>query len=354
MARFLRSREKSKGEMPGALIFIGQQKVDQLTLEQFLYDPEAILEQKIESLEARQKATPNQVNWLNLIGLHDKKVIREFGKTFGLHDLLLEDIMNTGQRPKMEAFEQHLSLFLKMFYYDAEKGLIHAEQLCLVLSGQDVLTFQEQPGDVFDNIRQRLRKNKGRLRKMGADYLAYALLDAVVDNYISVIEKFGEKIEELEEEIIRCEDHTILEKLYQYKRELNYLRKSIPPTREAILQLSKIDAEDYFEESTLQFLKDLQDHITQASESIETYREILSDQFNLYHSTISYRLNEIMKVLTIFAAIFIPLTFIAGIYGTNFEYLPELHYKYSYFVFWGILILVAGIMLAYFKRKKWI
>ena len=208
-------------------------------------------------------------------------------------------------------------------------------------------------GDVFEPVRERIRKQKGRIRVSGVDYLAYALLDTVIDNYIYIIERFGNKIEDMEEAVLESTDSEVMEKLGNYRKEMNFLRKNIRPAREAIIQLAKIDT-DLINKKTVPFLKDLEDLITQASEAIDTYREMLSDQMNLYNSFLSNKMNDIMRVLTIFAAIFIPLTFVAGIYGTNFDYLPELHFKYSYFILWGILILIAVSMLVYFKRKKWL
>ena len=286
-------------------------------------------------------------------GLHDLSTMKEIGQTFDLHPLLVEDILNTGQRPKLEVFDNCLFIVLKMIRYEKEKQMIVNEQLSMVLGDTFLLTFQEQPGDVFEPVRERIRNQKGRIRGSGIDYLAYALLDTVVDNYIFIIEKLGEKIEDIEEEVLEKADAGVMEKINIFKREMNFLRKSIRPAREAIIQLSKLDSE-LIREQTIPFLKDLQDLITHAAEAIDTYRDMLSDQLNLYNSVTSNRLNDIIKVLTIFAAIFIPLTFIAGIYGTNFEYLPELHYKYSYFVFWGVIIIVAAVMLLFFKKKKWL
>ncbi len=202
-------------------------------------------------------------------------------------------------------------------------------------------------------MRERIRKQKGRIRATSIDYLAYALVDTAVDNYIFIIERFGEKIEDMEELVLGNPEPEVMEQLSNYRKEMNYLRKSIRPAREAIIQLARLDTE-LIDSKTIPFLKDLEDLITQASEAIDTYREMLSDQMNLYNSALSNKMNDVMKILTIFAAIFIPLTFIAGIYGTNFEYLPELHFKYSYYVFWGVLILIGVVMLIFFKRKKWL
>jgi magnesium transporter len=266
---------------------------------------------------------------------------------------LLEDVLNTGQRPKLDEFEDTFFVVVKMLRYDDDSDIVIAEQLSIVVGPSFVLTFQEQPGDVFEPVRERLRNGKGRIRGWGSDYLAYALLDSVVDSYIYIIEKIGEEVEELESEVLESVDPELIGEIGRLKREMSFLRKAVRPAREAILKLSKLDS-DLIREATAPFLKDLVDISSQAAEAIETYREMLSDELNIYNSSMSHRMNDIMKVLTIFAAIFIPLTFIAGIYGTNFEYLPELHFRYGYFVLWGVLITVAGSMLYYFKKKGWL
>ncbi len=354
MARFFKKREATKGQSPGALIFIGNQKVENIRLRVIDYDQAQLKEDELKHIadgaEFKQTKT---VTWINVDGLHDLSIMKEIGQTFDLHPLLVEDILNTGQRPKLEVFDNCLFIVLKMIRYDKEKQMIVNEQLSMVLGDTFLLTFQEQPGDVFEPVRERIRNQKGRIRGSGIDYLAYALLDTVVDNYIFIIEHLGEKIEDIEEEVLERADAGVMEKINMFKREMNFLRKSVRPAREAIIQLSKLDSE-LIREQTIPFLKDLQDLITHAAEAIDTYRDMLSDQLNLYNSVISNRMNDIMKVLTIFAAIFIPLTFIAGIYGTNFEYLPELHFKYSYFIFWGVMITVAIAMLLFFKKKKWL
>ncbi len=353
MARFFKNREKSKGQSPGALIFIGDQKVDSVKIRVIDYDLSTLTDQELLDIKdgSHFKKTET-VTWININGLHNIEFIGEVGRVFDLHPLVLEDILNTGQRPKVEEFDSYIFIVLKMIRFDKEIEMIVNEQLSIILGENFLLTFQEQPGDVFEPVRERIRKQKSRIRGSGTDYLAYALIDTVVDNYIYIIELMGEKIEDLEEEILLGHDATVMERINLFKREINYLRKSIRPAKEAILQLSRLDS-DLFHENTIPFLKDLQDLINQATEAIETYRDLLTDQLNIHNSVMANKMNDIMKILTIFAAIFIPLTFIAGIYGTNFEYLPELHYKYSYFIFWTILIIVAGGLLFYFKRKRW-
>jgi len=354
MARFLKKRDKSNGQSPGSLVFIGTKKMETVEARVIDYDSERLTEQELLDIKdgSHYKKTET-VTWLNINGLHDIELIREVGHIFELHPLVMEDILNTGQRPKIEEFDTYVFIVLKMIRFDAETETIVNQQLSIILGDKFVLTFQEQAGDVFQPVRERIRRQKSRIRVSGTDYLAYALLDTVVDNYIYIIEIIGEKIEDLEEVILAGHDNSVMEKISSFKQEINYLRKSIRPAREAILKIPRLD-NDLFHENTFPFLKDLQDLISQATEAIDTYRDLLTDHLNIYNSVMANRMNDIMKVLTIFAAIFIPLTFIAGIYGTNFEYLPELHYKYSYFIFWGVLIFVAGALLIYFKRKRWL
>jgi magnesium transporter len=354
MARFLKNREASKGQAPGDIIFIGEKKVEEVTIKMIDYDKESLLEKDISDLnDSIAFKDTSTVTWININGLHDTALIKKIGDGFGLHALVMDDIVNTSQRPSIEEYDNYLFIVLKMMHYDELDKKIKSEHLSIVLGKTFLLTFQERPGDVFEPIRERIRKHKGRIRKVGIDYLAYALLDIIVENYMMLIERFGEKIEDIENEILENPSKEILAKIQKYKQEMNYLRKSIRPVKEFILQLVRLDT-DLISEHTLPFIKDLLDLSTQAVEGIDTYREMLSDHMEIYNTGINNRLNEIMKVLTIFSAIFIPLTFIAGIYGTNFENVPELHFRYSYFIFWGVLTLVALFMLRFFKKKKWL
>ncbi len=354
MARFYKKRDESRGLPPGSLVFIGEKKTDQIRIRLIDYDGSELQEDTLQSVaKGADFAKTQTVTWINVDGLHDTNQIKEIGRIFDLHPLLMEDILNTGQRPKMEEFDNYLFIVLKMLRYDEERQMIRAEQLSIVVGKTFLLTFQERPGDVFEPVRERIRKRKGRIRVSGVDYLAYALLDTVVDNYIHIVEKVGEKVEDLEERVLSDPDPSVISEINALKREMAFMRKSTRPAREAITMLSKLDSE-LIREQTRPFLKDLLDIVSGASEAIDTYRDMLSDQLNIYNSLVANRMNDIMKVLTIFAAIFIPLTFIAGIYGTNFEYLPELHFRYSYFYFWGVLVSVAVGMLYFFKRKGWL
>ncbi|MDH3267512.1 MAG: magnesium/cobalt transporter CorA [Ignavibacteria bacterium] len=353
MARFLKKRNDNKGLVPGSPVFIGNKKVDEIRIRIIDYDKSNLHEDELKNIsDGTDFKEKNTVTWINIDGLHDPDLMKEIAETFDLHPLLIEDIMNTDQRPKLQESDNNLFLVLKMLRYNETNRTIIAEQLSLVIGKTFLLTFQELPGDVFEPVRERIRKQKGRIRATSIDYLAYALIDTVVDNYIYIIERFGEKIEDMEEAVLGNPEPFVIEQLSEYRKEMNFLRKSIRPAKEAITHLSKLDT-DLINKNTIPFLKDLEDLIIQASEAIDTYREMLSDQMNLYNSALSNKMNDVMKILTIFAAIFIPLTFIAGIYGTNFEYLPELHFKYSYFIFWGVMVLVAVSLLIFFKRKKW-
>lgn len=353
MARFLKSREESDGKSPGSLIFIGDQKMDSAKVRLIDYDSVSLSDEELKDINAASHLkNTSTVTWININGIHDVEMIQNIGKLFELHPLIMEDILNTGQRPKLETFEDYIFIVLKMIRFDNETKTIFNEQLSIVFGKNYLLTFQEQPSEIFNSVSERIKKQTSRIRRTGTDYLAYALIDTVVDNYIFSIESIGQKIEDLEDDVLNNPDTSVMEKINLFKREINYMRKSIRPAKDAVLRISRLDSE-LIQEQTLPFLKDLEDLSLQATEAIETYRYLLTDQLNLYNSVIANKMNDIMKVLTIFAAIFIPLTFIAGIYGTNFEYLPELKYKYSYFIFWAVIIAVAGALIVYFKRKNW-
>ena len=354
MARFYKKQDERKGLGPGSLQFVGTKKEENVRIRLIDYDSENLREETLNDIAISASCMETgTVSWINIDGLHDTDLMKNIGSMFRIHPLLIEDILNTGHRPKVEESDNCVFIVLKMLRYDAEAQLVIAEQLSLILGPNYLLTFQEQKGDVFEPVRERIRKMKGRIRGAGPDYLAYALMDVVVDNYISIIERLGDQIEDLEERLLENPTPELMNKINDFKREMNFLRKSVRPVKELIIQLGKIESH-LVQAETMPFIKDLEDHITQAAEAIDTYREMLSDQLNIYNSSISNRMNEIMKVLTIFAAIFIPLTFIAGIYGTNFEYVPEIHFRYSYFIFWGVMIAIALTMVGYFRKKGWL
>jgi len=339
---------------PGTLLHIGEKHPFEVQLQLIDYGPDHLCEQILDNPEdCRTFLHSPSVSWINFDGVHETDLLQQVAALFNLHPLVPEDIVNTTHRPKLEEFDNYLFVVLKMLHYDAEQVNIRLEQVSLVLGPGFVLSFQEQRGDVFDGVRQRLRNNKGRLRKMGSDYLAYALLDAVVDSYFAILENLGEQIEWLEDEVINRPTPETLSQIHHFKREMILLRKAVWPLREIIGGLQRLGP-PLVQNSTALYLRDIHDHTVQIIDTIETFRDILSGLLDLYLSSISNRMNEIMKVLTIIATIFIPLTFVAGVYGMNFEFMPELHWPWSYPVLLLLMLGMAGGMMIFFRRKNWL
>ncbi|RMF86457.1 MAG: magnesium and cobalt transport protein CorA [Nitrospinota bacterium] len=354
MPRFRKGRAKKAGLPPGTLVYVGEERLPDVTITLFAYDEHRLQEQEVKTVEEclpfREKPG---VTWINVDGIQQVEVLEKLGAYFGLHPLVLEDIVNTEQRPKVEDFGEYLYLVLKMVQYQAERHEIVIEQVSLVLGKDFVLSFQEQAGDVFQPVRERLRSGKGRIRKMGADYLAYALVDAIVDHYFLLLENLGEQMEDLEEELITHPMPETLHTIHKLKREMLFLRRSIWPLREVISGLSRGES-PLIQKTTGVFLRDVYDHTVQVIDTIETFRDMLSGMLDIYLSSVSNRLNEVMKVLTIIATIFIPLTFIAGIYGMNFKYMPELEWHWGYPVVLLLMLGIACVMLIYFRKKQWL
>ncbi len=353
MPRNSHRRSRKAGLPPGSLIHIGEVKAERTKITVIDYDEQEFREKGAETAEEcfafRDTAT---VTWINVDGVHEGEVIGKIGSCFGVHPLILEDIMSTGQRPKMEDMGSYIYIVIRMLSFQAKKREVQSEQVSLVLGPNFVISFQEGIGDVFDSVRERIRTGKGRVRKMGPDYLAYALIDAVVDNYFLVLEKLGEKVERIEEQLVNDPSRKTLQEIHGLKREMIYLRKSVWPLREVISGLTRTGSK-LVSESTGIFLRDVYDHTVQVIDTVETYRDMLSGMLDIYLSSISNRMNEVMKVLTIIATIFIPLTFIAGVYGMNFKFMPELEWRWGYFIILGVMAVVAVWMVIFFKRKKW-
>lgn len=286
-------------------------------------------------------------------GVHQLADIEKIGTHFKIHPLVLEDIMNTGQRPKIEIFDDYIFIVLKMLRYDEAENETKIEQVSIILGSNFVISLQESKGDVFDSIRERIRSDRGRIRKMGADYLAYTLIDAVVDNYFVILEKLGEEIEDIEDELVSNPSPETLQTIHSLKREMIFLRKSVWPLRELISRLERWES-PLIDKSIYIYLRDLYDHTIQVIDAIETFRDMLSGMLDIYLSSISNRMNEVMKVLTIIATIFIPLTLIAGIYGMNFTYMPELKSPWGYPMVYVVMLAIGVVMLIYFRRKKWL
>ena len=293
-----------------------------------------------------------EMTWVNVDGVQDVDLVQKLGEYAGLHPLVVEDIVHTAQRPKLEDFGDYLYMVVRMLRREQNGDLV-SEQVSLILGRSFVLSFQEQPGDVFESIRNRLRDHKGRIRKLGPDYLAYALLDAVVDHYFVVLEPFGDRAEELQEELTSSPGNRTVRTIHGLKRELVHLRKSVWPLREVISGLERIES-SLVKKSTSVYLRDLHDHTVQVIDVIEAFRDTLSGMLDIYLSVVSNRMNEVMKVLTIIATIFIPLTFIAGIYGMNFKFMPELEWHWGYFLVLGAMLAITVGMVAFFKRKRWL
>lgn len=346
--------KKHVGKSPGALVYTGEKSEQKLFIESFDYSPDFINELELQNIDdAFQFKSTDSITWININGLNHIDEIEKIGAHYNLHPLVLEDIVNTSQRPKIDEYEDYIFVSLKMLYYDADEN-ITIEQVSFILGKNYVLTFQESEGDVFDTVRERLRSGKGRIRTLGSDYLLYALVDAVVDHYYIVVETMGNKVEDLEDVLFGGNvKEDLSQQVLSLKKELLKVRRAIFPLREIISRIEKSDS-DLILKKNLQFYNDVYDHIIQLSDSIDIFREMIWSLMDMYMTTISNKMNEVMKVLTIIATIFIPLTFIAGIYGMNFDHIPELHYKYSYHILWGIMILIFIGMLYYFKRKKWL
>ncbi len=354
MARYFKKRTENRGLPPGSLVFIGTKKTEQPTVEYIAYNTEELAEREFIKIEDVPRNDPERLQWYNITGLDVVGFMQDTQQRLSIAPLAMEDVMNTGQRAKFEEFDDFAFITLKMLQFNEESMRVVSEQVSFIIKESMLITFQEEAGDTFDAVRHRLRNAKGNVRKMGPDYLAYALLDTIVDNYIYLIENLGEKIDDLELRVLDKPNEEVLNMINAYKRELHFVLKVVKPVKELMLNLIRSDTPFIGKKKTLPFYKDLQGLVVHAIESVEAYRIVLSDYIQLYHSTLSTKMNDIMKVLTIFSAIFIPLGFLAGVYGTNFEHLPELQYRYSYFVFWGVVIAAAMGMLFYFKRKGWL
>jgi len=354
MARFIKKHKKEIGLPPDEWYFRGHKKIENVLLRIIDFDSTNLEENSLNKVaEVLKYQAKETVTWFNVDGLHNKEVMEEITEGFSFDNLLMAHVMDTHSRPRVHEFDNCIFLSIKMLQHDESNDTISVENLSLIITESVLISFQEKKGDVFEPIRERIRNNKKRIRSSGTDYLAFTLLDIVVDNYIYIISILGDKIEAIEDAVLLDPKQSVIDEINSYKHELNFLRKSINPAKEMILSLSKMES-DLINDTTYVHYKELLDNINQAIESSNSYREILSDLLNIYHTTISTKLNDIMKFLTVFSVVFIPLTFIAGIYGTNFDVLPELHFKYSYFIMLGVMLGVAVSMLFYFKRKKWL
>lgn len=345
---------KSLGKAPGELVYLGEKENLETLLEVHEYTREEYNTHKTKQIKKIFNVKGNnKVSWINVNGLNNAEDITKIGEYFKLHPLILEDIVNTNQRPKIDEHENYTFVVLKMLYHINNNELL-TEHISIIIGHDYVLTFQETDEDIFDSIRQRFKNKKSILRSSGADYLAFSLMDAIIDNYAVVIEMFGAKVEQTEDELFLETSRDGISRDIQYlKQDLLRLRRNIFPSREVISRLVKSESK-LITSKTHDYLKDLQDHILQINDNIDLYREMVWGLMDMHITTMSNKMNGIMKVLTIISTIFIPLTFIVGVYGMNFQYMPELHYKNSYYVLWGVMILLFIVLLIFFRRKKWL
>ncbi len=350
---------RKAGLQPGSLVHIGVRRLDRPRITVIEYDAETFTERDVTSLKeegpfCRADADAKTMIWVDVDGISEADCINDLGERFGLHQLLLEDVMNAGQRVKVEDYTDALFVVLKMLDVgDDDEEVLYVEQLSLVLGKDFVITFQEETGDVFDGVRERLKQNKGRIRRAGADYLFYALLDAIVDNYAVVLDSMSELVEELEERLQETPGSVSVNDIYLLKREVQFLRRQIAPARDVFAELVHQEGE-LMSPAIDVYMRDVFDHSTRATQNVDSMHDTIQSMVDMYHSTQSARLSEVMRLLTVISTIFMPLTFIVGVYGMNFDNMPELHTTYGYFICMGVMAVVAAGMTIYMRRNKWL
>jgi magnesium transporter len=354
MRKSIIKRSRKTGLPPGSLIHIGEERTEKIRITVVDYAEEHFEEREIDAVEELGPYCGKPtVTWVDVVGIHDSHVIEQIGGQFEIHPLLMEDIMNTTQRPKIDDLGKYICLIVKLISFDENTMDLRIEQLSLVFNDDFVLSFQESESGIFKPVRERIRNGLGRIRTMGTDYLVYTLMDAVVDHYFVVMEKMGEKIDGLEDDVVANPKRETLRAVRQLRDEILMMRRSVWPLREVISLLERAES-PLVDKTTTIYFRDVYEHTIQVMDTVDTYRDILSGMFDIYLSSSSNRLNEVMKMLTIIATVFMPLTFLAGVYGMNFEHMPELKWQYGYYMLWGVMITIALTMLAYFRRRKWI
>jgi len=360
MTRFIKNHSKKAGLRPGEMTFIGDRKIEHPVISIIDFDAENLRELKADRIEdCLPFRDSSNISWIDISGVHDIEAIRKIGEHFKLHPLVLEDIVNTGLRPKFEEGDDYLFISLKMIYKTGSDGDYGSEQVSIVFGENFILSFQEKEGDVFDPVRERIRKTIPRVRFMKSDYLAHALIDAVVDNYFHILEDVGERIEDIEEALVDNPTAEDLSQIHNLKRELILMRRRVWPLREVVGSLERTESR-LINQVTGPYIRDLYEHVIQVIDTVETFRDMVSGLLDTYMSSVSNRMNEVMKVLTIIATIFIPLGFLAGVYGMNFDRgagsmnMPELGLPFGYIGFWGITLLISGGLYLFFRRKGWL
>lgn len=342
------------GMRPGEIVHIGEQKLDQIKVRVLDFNPQTIELKELSSIEeCINYKNHDTLSWINIDGLHDTEAIARIGKDFNISNLVLEDIANTMQHPKFEEYEDYIFITTKMIYYTQDTTTMVFEHISFILGDKFVITFQERVGDIFLPVRERIKDPKSRLRNRGTDYLTYALLDVLVDNYFVILDKINSEVNDLEEQLMDSPTQETLKQMYKVKRELLRLNRNIRPVRDIANNLYSIES-PLIEEKNKNFIRDLYDHTVDVNSSLDINREMVSGMIETYISITGNKLNEIMKVLTIMASIFIPLTFIAGIYGMNFDNMPELHARWGYHVTIIVMLIIAIVLVYYFRKKKWL
>ncbi len=347
-----KKRLKRPGLPPGTLEFTGERRMENPVLMRIRYNQRVFEAKKYPSSNTLEIG-PDMVNWFDVMGLHDVKLIERIGEQFNIHPLVLEDVLHTQQRHKFEEYGSEVFIVLQAINYDSIHHELNSEQVAIFFGENFLVTFQENEDDTFKAVRERLETGSGRIRTRKPDYLAYALIDSIVDNYFEVLDRFEERMEELEVEITEQPSRLIKENIHHLKFQMLALRKSVMPLREAVGKFSRSEC-PVVEESTGLFVRDLYDHVLRIADLIETYRDMLNGLQELYLSELSLRMNNVIQVLTIITTIFVPLTFLAGVYGMNFDNMPELHWENGYFYLWGIMIAISIALIFYFRKKKWL
>ena len=341
------------GLPPGTLVHIGEKKVEEVRIGIFEYDQQTFSYHDFVQPEECCSSSPGKLVWINVDGLHNVELIDDIGKRFDIHSLVLEDIANTGQRAKIDEFDDYLYVVLKMINYHSESGVIEEEQLSLILGDRYLLSFQEKIGDIFNPIRERIKSTKSKIKRKGCDYLMYSLIDAVVDHYYLFTERIGEEIEELEEDLFGDHADDILPRIHGMKKKLIYARKSMLQLREVMSSLVRSES-DLVDEAMKIYFRDVHDHLMHLVEQVDIFREMVSGMLDAHLTNMSNKMNEVMKMLTVISTIFIPLTFLVGVYGMNFSYMPELQWKWGYPAVWGIMLIVMVLMVLFFRGRKWL
>ena len=352
--RILRRRGKQEGAPPGTVVHTGHARTHDVRLHWLEYGPDFCREHESESLDrAVRGEPPPPVTWLDVDGVHDLSVVERIGAGAALHPLVQEDIASVGQRAKVEEYGDTLFIVVRMLTVDEATREIEDEQVSMILSSGLLISFQEGTGDVFDHVRRRIREGKGSMRNRGADYLAYTLIDAVVDGYFETLERLGELTDELEQEVVSVAPRDSVRRIHHIKREMLVMRRAVWPLRDMLNSLVRDEAGCISPETRV-FLRDAYDHTIQVMDTIETLRDVVSGLMDIYLSSVSNRMNEVMKVLTVIATVFIPLTFLVGVYGMNFDWMPELRWRWSYPVLWVLMIAIAAGMLSFFRTRRWL